>query len=349
MNRILDRIKCFLKALIPIILFAISLGYFIYTKVTGSTLLKLPSIDEMRSYGPLILPFIYTVTYVARAWAALLFAYILAGFISEFIPKHILMNYLSSTRVGSYLLAVLLSPLLTVCSCVMIPVFAGLVYSGAGIGPAISFLLAAPAVNVMAIILTIDLISWRIATARFIAASTIAILVGYIIARTPWARKLEERFKPVSTRTARVVEVERPLHVRLWHSFIFSSYLAKMILPYILLGIAVVSYVHAYLPPTIVSIYFRGFSGIILGALIGIPMYTPTCVEVFLINALKHLGMAPSAALAFLIGGPMTSIPSMLGVSRIIGWRIVILYTSLAAIGAITAGTLYYFTTGDLW
>ena len=51
----------------------------------------------------------------------------------------------------------------------------------------------------------------------------------------------------------------------------------------------------------------------------GASMYTPTMVEVVLVDALRHLGMSPSSVLAFLLGGPMISIPSMMAVSRIVG------------------------------
>ena len=341
--------KCFLRAFIPLALFVFSLAYFIYTKVTGFTPIRLPGIEEMKSYGPLLLPILFTAMYIVRAGAALTFAFLTAGFIGELVPRHILLNYLSSTRNSSYLLAALLAPLLTVCSCVMLPVFAGLVYAGAGIGPAIAFLLTAPAANIMAVILTADIISWKIAIARLVAAILIAVFTGYVVSKTSWARSLEEKYRLRRAISTQLVEEKRPLCKRLWSSFKLSGYLARMILPYVLLGIAIVSYIQAYLPPKIVSMYLSGYLGIVLGAVIGVPMYTPTLVEVILVDTLRHAGMSASAALAFLIGGPMTSIPSMIGASRIVGWKMVALYAVLAVIGAIIAGLTYHFILGDTW
>jgi len=71
-------------------------------------------------------------------------------------------------------------------------------------------------------------------------------------------------------------------------------------------------------------------------------------VEVVLVGALRHLGMSLSAVLAFLLGGPMISIPSMMAVSRIIGWRLVLLHAVLAVLGAIVAGLFYRFVVGDV-
>ncbi len=341
--------KCFLKASAPLILFVLSLGYFVYAKVTGFTPFKFPTINEMKAYGPFLLPLIYVTVYLIRAGAALVFAFLLAGFIGELVPKQVMLNYLSSSRKSSYILAALISPLLTVCSCVMIPIFAGLVYAGAGVGPATSFLLTAPAANILAIVFTLDIIGWRIALARMLAAVGVAVLAGAIIAKTPWGRAIEEKYRRTSRVQARVEGVKIPLCERLWASFKLSGYLAKTILPYVLLGVGIVSYVQAYLPPSIVAAYLSGNIGIMLGAIIGVPMYTPTLVEVILVDALRHLGMSPAAALAFLIGGPMTSIPSMMGASRIVGWKVVLTYAIIAVVGAMAAGFLYEVFVGNAW
>ena len=343
----LKSFKRFLKAFVPLALLVSSLTYFVYAKLTGFTPVQLPSVEEMKAYGPLLLPLLYIAAFLVRSGAALALAFLAAGFIRVMLPRHVLLNYLSSGRRASYLLAALLSPLLTVCSMCAIPVFAGLVYAGAGIGPAITFLLVAPAANIMAIILTVDILSLRIAVARLVAAILVGVFVGYAVARTGWARRVEERYRFVETRQHWAVEVGKPLCERLWLSFKFSCHLARSLLPYLLLGIAVVGYVEAYLPPKMVAAYLSGCLGVVLGAVMGAPMYTPTMVEVVLVDALRHLGMSPSAVPAFLLGGPMISIPSMMAVSRIIGWRLVLLYTVLAVLGAIVAGLFYQFV-GDV-
>lgn len=119
--------------------------------------------------------------------------------------------------------------------------------------------------------------------------------------------------------------------------------LAKKALPYLILGVAAVSYVEAYLPKEVVAKYLTGLHGVVLGGAIGVPMYTPTLVEVFLVNSLIKLGMSPGSAIAFLIGAPMASIPSMLGVSRIINWRCVLNYAILAIVVGILAGLFYMY------
>jgi uncharacterized membrane protein YraQ (UPF0718 family) len=81
--------------------------------------------------------------------------------------------------------------------------------------------------------------------------------------------------------------------------------------PYLLIRVSTVSYIEAYLPPELVANCFTSVRGVVLGAVIGVTMYTPTLVEVFFINAVVKLGMSAGAALAFLSGAPMASIPLM--------------------------------------
>ncbi|MDZ7794683.1 MAG: permease [Spirochaetia bacterium] len=117
--------------------------------------------------------------------------------------------------------------------------------------------------------------------------------------------------------------------------------LAKKVLLYLIIGVFAISFIEAYLPPTIVAKYLTGVKGVLLGAVVGVPTYTPTLVEIFLIKAMLNLGMAPAAALAFLIGAPMASIPSMMGVSQVVGWNVVLRYATLAVIVAALAGLFY--------
>ena len=90
-----------------------------------------------------------------------------------------MMFYFSSKR--NYFIAALLAPVFTVCSCAMIPIFAGIMMAGAGIGPAITFLLMAPSANVMAIIFTSEIISWKLALARIVFSFIGAIIIGMMI------------------------------------------------------------------------------------------------------------------------------------------------------------------------
>lgn len=319
----------------------------VYPRVTGRPLVPVYDYGELNSYHPVLIPLVYVAAYISRAWGAFIFAFMLGGFIEALVPRERMKNYLSSKSARSYVLAALLAPVLTVCSCSMIPIFGGILMAGAGLGPALTFLLMAPAGNFLSILFTSELISPVIAGARFVFAFLGAMIIGFLVAKSPWGRAVEEKFAGLSAvKSAEAVKMgfaERSANA------LREAYaLVRMVLPYLLLGVAVVSFIDAYMPRDIIGEYFTGPLGVVLGAAIGVPLYTPTLVEVFFVKALVGAGMSASAALAFLLGAPMSSIPSMMGVSRIIGWRTVLEYAVLAILWATASGFMYMISIGGM-
>jgi hypothetical protein len=329
--------------------FLLFFGLFtiVYPRVTGHPLVPIYEYGNLSSYNPILVPFVYLANYISRAWGAFLFAFMLGGIIEAFIPRERMKNYLSSKSAKSYVLAALFAPVLTVCSCAMIPIFGGIIATGAGIGPALTFLLMAPAANFLAILFTSELISPLMAAARFGFAFVIAILIGFIVVKTRWGRAVEEKFAGISAAKAAEV-VKMDFREKSVNSLKEAYALVRMVFPYLIIGVAAVSFIDAYMPKDVVGAYLTGPQGVLLGATIGVPLYTPTLVEVFLTKALLNAGMAPSAALAFLLGGPMISIPSMIGVSRIIGWKTVLTYALLGVLFAAVAGFIYMIFIGGL-
>lgn len=110
-------------------------------------------------------------------------AFFLAGAMAALVPKNLLLPYLgkSSPKHVAYPLAVISGLLLAVCSCTVLPLFAGIKKGGAGIGPAIAFLYTAPATNIVAVLYTGSLIGWDVAFARIFFSIMFAVAIGIII------------------------------------------------------------------------------------------------------------------------------------------------------------------------
>jgi hypothetical protein len=342
-----DRLK--VSVILFWFLFLLGLATVVYPVFVQRPLFPSISLGDLRSIPLWLLPFEYTFSYMTRAWGPLLFAFCMGGIIAGFVPREKFHRLMSSGKTSSYFIAASAAPFLTVCSCAMIPIFGGLLFGGAGLGPAIAFLLMAPAANIMAIMITGSMISWKIAIARVVICYFGSVIVGMIVVRTPQGKKLDQHF----TERSRLMNFDEVDHVP---SFLEKSYLsleeslgfAAKILPFLLGGVFVISFVEAYMPPQIVSHYMTGIKGVFLGAVIGVPSYTPSLVEVFLVKAMLNLGMSPSSALAFLIGGPICSIPSMLAVSRVINWKVTLTYASLTILMAIAGGLIYMNLIGTL-
>ncbi|MDL1974060.1 MAG: permease [Deltaproteobacteria bacterium] len=116
--------------------------------------------------------------------ACLIPAFFIAGAIACFISQAAVLKYFGAgaNRFLSYTVASVSGSVLAVCSCTVLPLFAGIYSRGAGIGPAVAFLYSGPAINVLAIILTARVLGWKLGLARAIAAVVFAIITGLLMA-----------------------------------------------------------------------------------------------------------------------------------------------------------------------
>lgn len=107
-------------------------------------------------------------------------AFFIAGAIVVLVKKEAVLKYLGKNvkPLLSYSIASVLGAILAVCSCTILPLFAGIRKRGAGLGPAITFLFSGPAINIAAIFLTISVLGLNIGLARIISSIILAIIVG---------------------------------------------------------------------------------------------------------------------------------------------------------------------------
>jgi hypothetical protein len=111
-------------------------------------------------------------------------AFFIAGAISVFVSQASVLKYFGAkaNKILSYGVASISGSILAVCSCTVLPLFAGIWQRGAGLGPAIAFLYSGPAINILAIILTARILGWQMGLARAIGAVSFSIVIGLIMA-----------------------------------------------------------------------------------------------------------------------------------------------------------------------
>ncbi|MFO7979804.1 MAG: permease [Candidatus Aminicenantes bacterium] len=110
-------------------------------------------------------------------------AFFIAGAISVFVSKASVIKYFGAKakKILSYSVASVSGTILAVCSCTVLPLFAGIYTRGAGIGPATAFLYSGPAINVLAIILTAKVLGYKLGLARAVGAIIFAVVIGLIM------------------------------------------------------------------------------------------------------------------------------------------------------------------------
>ena len=111
-------------------------------------------------------------------------AFFIAGAIAVFVSQASVLKYFGAkaNKILSYSVASVSGTILAVCSCTVLPLFAGIYTRGAGIGPATAFLYSGPAINVLAISLTAKILGWQLGLARAIGAVFFAVVTGLLMA-----------------------------------------------------------------------------------------------------------------------------------------------------------------------
>ena len=140
----------------------------------------------------------------------LLPAFWIAGGIAAFVSQAAVMRYLGpkAPKPMAYGVGSVSGTILAVCSCTVLPLFAGIYRMGAGLGPATAFLYSGPAINALAIILTANVLGAQLGIARAVGAILFAVVIGLLMA---WFFRKEESEKVAKAAEMPVPEAARPL------------------------------------------------------------------------------------------------------------------------------------------
>ena len=168
-------------------------------------------VSDPRFQGALVEAFYMTREYARQhVLFCLVPAFFIAGAVACFISQAAVTKYFGAraNKVLAYGVASVSGSILAVCSCTVLPLFAGIRSRGAGLGPAIAFLYSGPAINVLAIILTARVLGWELGVARAVGAIVFAIVIGLIMASL---YRREEREAEPSVDPDEEPDDERPL------------------------------------------------------------------------------------------------------------------------------------------
>jgi uncharacterized membrane protein YraQ (UPF0718 family) len=377
-------------------------------------------------------------------------AMFIAGAISTFLSQASVMRYLGpkSNPVLAYGVASISGIILAVCSCSVLPMFAGIYAMGAGLGPASAFLYSGPAINVMAVFLSARLLGLDLGAARAIGSVIFALVIGLLMAaifrrsertrnealmqlpeapaspRRLWQTSLyfaamilflvfidwyntndvtitmndgavldaNVRYSRqgsvdiqeydatgrLGTEVRRLSEAEirsiepKPgfvmtVHgikwylagamglavlIMLWRWFSREEVrdwlgatwdFGLMIVPLLFGGVFITGFIGALIPERVVATFVGGNSLMsnFVAAFVGMIWYFATLTEIPIVEMLMRLGMGEGPALALLLAGPALSLPSILVICRIIGWRKTFVFCALTVVMSTFVGWMF--------
>jgi uncharacterized membrane protein YraQ (UPF0718 family) len=373
-------------------------------------------------------------------------AFFIAGAIASFVSQAAVMKYLGpkAPKLVAYGVASVSGTILAVCSCTVLPLFAGIHTMGAGLGPATAFLYSGPAINVLAIVLTASVLGAKLGAARAVGAVLFALVVGALMAVifrrseqdrvdaamsmpepdgvrplgqvaaffaaqvailvfANWARPDDPvgvwfaiwrakwwltsagaaalavilvrwyslaawKAVAIGMPTA-ILAMVRPEHPELAFTaaviglavvtardqgelgqwFASSWGYAKQILPLLLGGVLVAGLLlgrpgqEGLIPSGWVetAVGGNGLAATLFASVAGAFMYFATLTEVPILQGLIGAGMGPGPSLALLLAGPALSLPNMIVIASVIGWRKTSVYIGLVVVMATVTGLIY--------
>jgi uncharacterized membrane protein YraQ (UPF0718 family) len=276
--------------------------------------------------------FTKTLNYFLVVWPALLFGILISGAVRAFISIRWMAGLFGKGRVRPQLVAGLAGAPLMLCSCCVAPIFTSVYERSARLAPSIALMLAAPSLNPAALVLTFMLFGGRVGAIRLLLSAAGVLVIGLLAERVIKARQ------PACA----VEDYPRPRAVSVIAAFLSSCLrVALQTLPLILGGVVISMLVARLLPASGLGSQTAGVVAVMLTALIAVPLSMPTFFEIPLALLVLAAGMPVGAAVAVLIAGPATNLPSLFTVARSTGWKVPALVAasiwSLAVLGGLLA------------
>jgi uncharacterized protein len=239
-------------------------------------------------------------------------------------------------------LASLLGVVTPFCSCSAVPLFIGFVTTGVPLGVTFSFLIAAPMINEVALVLLFGLFGWKVAALYAGTGLVIAMVAGWVIGRLKLERWVEGWVYETKTGPA---GDEAPLT---WNDRVgFGRDAVKDIVgkvwPYVLGGIAVGAGIHGYVPQDFMASIMgkSAWWSVPLAVVIGIPMYSNAAGIIPIVQALLGKGAALGTVLAFMMAVIGLSLPEMIILRKVLKMPLIATFAGVVGFGILVVGYLF--------
>ena len=230
------------------------------------------------------------------------------------------------------------------CSCSAVPAFIGFVAAGVPLGVTMSFLIASPLVNEIAIALLLGLFGVG-PTALYIGAGLlIAIVAGFVIGRL----KLERFVEPFVYETKLRGQAIDPSAGLTWDDRLTMgreevASILRRIWPYLLIGIGLGALIHGWAPADFFATWAGADNpfGVLVAVLLGVPLYSNAAGILPLVDALYAKGMPMGTLLAFMMATVALSLPEMILLRRVLKPKLIAVFAGVTAVGIVAVGYLF--------
>jgi uncharacterized protein len=245
-----------------------------------------------------------------------------------------------SEAVGN-VLAALLGVVTPFCSCSAVPLFIGFVTAGVPLGVTFSFLVSAPMVNEIALVLLLGLFGWKVAAIYMGTGLAIAMVSGWVIGRLGMEKHVEEWV--YETQIGETTEERLDWDARMRCGLSAVRDIVSKVWVYVVLGIGVGAGIHGYVPQDFMASFMGKdvWWGVPAAVLLGVPMYSNAAGIIPVVQALLGKGAALGTALAFMMAVIGLSLPEAVILRKVLKPRLLAAFFGIVAVGILMVGYLF--------
>jgi hypothetical protein len=240
-------------------------------------------------------------------------------------------------------LAALLGIVTPFCSCSAVPLFIGFVTAGVPLGVTFSFLISAPMVNEIALVLLYGLLGWKVAALYLGTGLLIAIVAGWTIGRLHMENHIEEWVREMHLNAAQIPDEQLTWADRIGHGRTAVRDIVGKVWIYVIAGIAVGAGIHGFVPEYFMAQIMgkEAWWSVPISVLIGIPMYSNAAGIVPIVEALLGKGAALGTVLAFMMSVIALSLPEMVILRKVLKPRLIAVFIGVVGAGIMLVGYLF--------
>ncbi len=298
-------------------------------------------LSESSHLGEAVAFFVYDTPKVLMLLTIIVF---FVGILRSFFTPEGTRKILAGRResVGN-VLAACLGIVTPFCSCSAVPLFIGFVTAGVPLGVTFSFLIAAPMVNEIALVLLYGLLGWKVAALYLVTGLAVAIVAGWVMGRLKLEGQIEDWVRAIRTDPNLVPDSRLTMNDRIQSGWIAVRDIVGKVWFYVLLGIAVGAGIHGYAPEN----FLAGIMGrdawwsVPAAVAVGIPMYSNAAGIIPVVQALLGKGAALGTVLAFMMSVIALSLPEMVILRKVLKPRLIAAFIAVLGFGILLVGYMF--------
>lgn len=229
------------------------------------------------------------------------------------------------------------------CSCSAIPLFIGFVEAGIPIGVTFSFLIAAPMINEIALVLLVGLFGWKVALIYVFTGLTVAILAGFVLEKMKLQKYIAEWVYQIKSNQQGIVVDKLTFDQRIDAGVTLVKEILGKIWIYILAGIAIGAAAHGYVPDDFLvkALGAQNWYSVPLAIIVGVPLYSNAAGIIPIVSVLIEKGISLGTALAFMMSVIGLSLPEIIILKKVLKWQLIVMFVGVVALGIVLVGFVF--------